>query len=93
MYDLSIFKTKTYKVLEYLYIHKSDKDIVRITQDEVAEKLGLSRATIHNIFSKLKEEGFLIQNKDKVAYYLLPKSTLILMSSMSALEKKLEKHT
>lgn len=45
--------------------------ISRTTQQEVAENLNKSRATINNMFTKLKKEGYLKKVDKKECCYIL----------------------
>ena len=56
MEDLILFVNSTYKVLDFLYDKKDCNNLIRITQNEIALAMGLSRATINTSFKELKEK-------------------------------------
>ena len=60
-----------FKVLLWMYDRKDDDNLVKVTQLELAENIGLSRPTVNIIFSKLKDAGYLIHNDKRVGHYYL----------------------
>ena len=66
--------TDYYKVLEILYLNQTtikDKVFVPITQNEVAETLGVHKMTVNAIFRELKNDNLVIQAEGKKRTYFL----------------------
>lgn len=71
MADLNILVNDNFRVLSWMYDNKDENNLVRVTQLELSENIGLSRPTVNMIFSKLKESGYLIHNDKRVGHYYL----------------------
>lgn len=71
MKNPKIFTNDTFEVLECLYRQMDEYGISRTTQQEIAERLNKSRATVNSIFSTLKSEGYLTKVDKKECCYLL----------------------
>ena len=65
---LKILTNDNFKVLSCLYNNKDKQNIIKLTQSEVAEIVGVSRATINIIFKLLKQEN-LIKYTNHVGRY------------------------
>ena len=50
---------------------RDKNNCARTTQQEVADELGLSRVTVHNIFKQLKEYWYVAQDLEHVGRYFL----------------------
>lgn len=75
MQDFNIFINSTYRVLEYLYDKRDVDNLIRITQNEIAKAINLSRVTISTSFKELKEKGYLIHDETRVGcYYITDKA-------------------
>ena len=71
MANIDILTNKTYSVLSYLYDKKDDINLVRITQTELSEDLGINRTLINSIFKTLSDNGYIRQDKTRVGRYYL----------------------
>ena len=71
MANSDILINDNFKVLLWMYDRKDDDNLVKVTQLELAENIGLSRPTVNIIFSKLKDAGYLIHNDKRVGHYYL----------------------
>lgn len=71
MRNPKIFTNDAFEVLEFLYLRIDGDDIIRTTQQDVAENLNKSRSTINNIFTTLKKEGYLLKIDKKECCYRL----------------------
>ena len=58
MSNVKYFTNDKFRTLAYLYDVKGNDNRARITQQEVADELGLSRVTMNGIFKQLKEDGY-----------------------------------
>ena len=71
MANSDILINDNFKVLLWMYDRKDDDNLVKVTQLELAENIGLSRPTVNIIFGKLKDAGYLIHNDKRVGHYYL----------------------
>lgn len=71
MPNIDIFTNKTYIVLSYLYDKKDNENLIRITQTELSENLGINRTLINSIFKSLSENEYIRQDKTHVGRYYL----------------------
>lgn len=65
------FTNDNFRVLAYLYDNMDASRLVKITQQEVSDALGISRVTINKIFKQLKGGGYITQDPTKVGRYYL----------------------
>ena len=65
------FTNDNFRVLAYLYDNMDPSRLVKITQQEVSDALGVSRVTINKIFKQLKEGDYLMQDTSKIGRYYL----------------------
>jgi len=77
-----------FKTLLYLYENKNKNNCVKITQAEVANDLNLSMMTIYKIFTELKNNNYIIQDKKHVGRYILTKNTIQLIKTLENLEQE-----
>ena len=78
MSKVSEFTNDNFRVLALLYDNKGKDNIVKFTQQEVADELSLSRVTINKIFKHFKENGYITQDKKRIGrYYLTSAGELI----------------
>lgn len=71
MSKLDIFVNDKFKVMSYMYDMMDKSYLVRVTQTELVEELGLSRSTINAIFRALKENGYIVHDDKKLGKYYL----------------------
>lgn len=71
MANPEILTTDNFKVLACLYDNKDKNNVVKITQGEVSEIVGISRVTINFIFKALREANYLVMDKEHVGRYVL----------------------
>lgn len=71
MSKLDIFVNDKFKVMSYMYDMMDKSYLVRVTQTELVEELGLSRSTINAIFRALKESGYIVHDDKKLGKYYL----------------------
>lgn len=85
--NTGIFLNNTFDVLSFLYDIKNENNIIRITQQEVADKLHISRITVNKTFNLLKENNYIIQDKTHVGMYILTQNALFLIKSINKINK------
>ena len=90
--NTSLFLNDYYRLLKLLYDNQTvvlDKTVIPLTQADIAEALGISKAKINVLIGKLKEEGYL--EKGQKGKYILLDRSLVMIEEMTKLEVKLEK--
>ena len=80
--SISEFTNDNIRVLAYLYDNMDASRLVKITQQEVSDALGISRVTINKIFKQLKEGNYLMQDSTKVGRYYVSESSARLVESL-----------
>ena len=75
------FTNDNFRVLAYLYDNMDTSRLVKITQQEVSDALGISRVTINKIFKQLKHGDYIAQDSTKVGRYYLTESSVRLVES------------
>ena len=85
--NTDIFLNNTFDVLYFLYDIKNENNIIRITQQEVADKLHISRITVNKTFNLLKDNNYIIQDKTHVGMYILTQNALFLIKSINKINK------
>lgn len=90
--NTSLFLNDYYRLLKLLYDNQTvvlDKTVIPLTQADIAEALGISKAKINVLIGKLKEEGYL--EKGQKGKYILLDRSLVMIEEITKLETKLEK--
>lgn len=80
--------TDNFRILAYLCKIKGKDNKVRITQQEIADKFDLSRATVNKIIGELKSEGYLEQDGSHIGRYVLTKDALLVIKTFNTLISK-----
>ena len=65
------FTNNNFLILSHLYDEKNQNNVVKITQDEVAEHLGLSRVTVNRAFVFFINNGYLRRDTSHVGRYTI----------------------
>lgn len=65
------FTNTNFVILAHLYDEKNNENVIKTTQDEVADKLQLSRVTINKAFSLFVQNGYLQRDLKHVGRYYL----------------------
>lgn len=65
------FTNNNFLILSHLYDEKNQNNVVKITQDEVAEHLGLSRVTVNRAFVLFINNGYLRRDTSHVGRYTI----------------------
>ena len=80
--------TDNFRILSYLCEIKGKDDRVSITQQEIANKFDLSRATVNKIIGELKSDGYLEQDGSHIGRYVLSKEALKVIKTVNGLNNK-----
>lgn len=81
------FLTDNFHILSYLCDLKGPDSKVSITQQEIADKFGLSRATVNKIFGELKNEGYIEPDGLHIGRYLINKSAFSVVKAIKGVKK------
>ena len=88
MSQLLRFANDHLKVLDCLYDEKNSNNVSHITQQEIADRLGLSRVTINKIIGELKQEGYIQLDGVHVGRYVLTDMAIKAVKTFRSLDKK-----
>lgn len=87
MSQTQYFTNDNFRTLAYLYDVKSGNNKVHITQQEIADDLGISRVTINKIVGELKSSGYLEQDGKHVGRYILTEKAISVVETFRMIEK------
>ena len=76
MSKIDYFTNENFKILNYLYDQRNSDNIVSITQQEIADELNLSRATINKMINDLTQNGYLKRIESKMARYIMSQEAI-----------------
>ena len=76
MSKIDYFTNENFKILNYLYDQRNSDNIVSITQQEIADELNLSRATINKMINDLTQNGYLKRIESKMARYVMSQEAI-----------------
>lgn len=76
------FTTDNFRILSYLCEIRGKDDKVSITQQEIADKFGLSRATVNKIVGELKSDGYIEQDGTHIGRYIIAKSAIKIVTTI-----------
>ena len=88
MSQIQYFTNDNFRTLAYLYDVKGANGKVHITQQEVADDLEISRATVNKIMGELREAGYIEQDGKHVGRYILTEKALSVIETFRSIEKK-----
>lgn len=89
MPDLEFFVNDNYTMLAYLYdIRNPNTNIANVTQDELAEKLYISRATVNKLIKNLRDAGYVLFDANHVGRYVLADKSIVVVETFKQLEQK-----
>ena len=89
MPDLEFFVNDNYTMLSYLYnIRNPNTNTANVTQDELAEKLHISRATVNKLIKNLRDAGYVLFDANHVGRYILADKSIVVVETFKQLEQK-----
>ena len=89
MPDLEFFVNDNYTMLAYLYnIRNPNTNTTNVTQDELAEKLHISRATVNKLIKNLRDAGYVLFDANHVGRYILADKSIVVVETFKQLEQK-----
>ena len=82
MPDLEFFVNDNYTMLAYLYnIRNPNTKTANVTQDELAEKLYISRATVNKLIKNLRDAGYVLFDANHVGRYILADKSIVVVET------------
>ena len=84
---VSEFTNDNFRTLAYMYDNKNEQNLIKTTQQEVSDELGLSRVTVNKIFKQLKENGYVTQDTTKVGRYYLTTEGITVVETFRKINK------
>lgn len=88
MPNIDQFITDNFHILSYLCDLKGSDNKASITQQEIADKFGLSRATVNKIVGELKAEGYIEPDGKHVGRYVLADKAIAVVETFRSIEKR-----
>ena len=79
MSNVEYFTNDKFRVLACLYDTKGIDNSTRITQQEIAEQLGLSRVTINGLLKQLKDDGYIQQDESRASKRTLTEKAILVV--------------
>lgn len=92
MEKLEQFFTDNYHVLSYLYDNSSPDNRICISQQEIADAIGLGRTKVNSIMQELKQQGYLVSEHGHMGRYLITPQAIILLKNIKTVNKTIEKN-
>ena len=87
MPNIEQFTTDNFRILSYLCEIKGKDDKVSVTQQEIADRFSLSRATVNKIIGELKAEGYIELDGKHVGRYIITKNANALIKAFKGFQK------
>ena len=88
MSNVKYFTNDKFRVLSCLYDTKGIDNGTRITQQEIAEQLGLSRVTINGLLKQLKDDGYIQQDESRASKRLLTEKAIMVVEMFRLADKQ-----
>jgi biotin operon repressor len=91
---IEIFLNDKYKLLKLLYDNQTlvlNKKVIPLTQQEISEALGMSKAKVNSLIGDLQENGYIaLETRGK---YLLLEKGILMVEDFRKTEAKLNKYS
>ena len=91
---IELFLNDKYKLLKLLYDNQTlvlNKKVIPLTQQEISEALGMSKAKVNSLIGDLQENGYIaLETRGK---YALLKKGILMVEDFSKTEAKLNKYS
>ena len=88
MPNIEQFTTDNFRILSYLCKIKGKDDKVSVTQQEIADKFSISRATVNKIIGELKKDGYIKLDGSHIGRYILTKNAILITKTFNVLNTK-----
>jgi predicted transcriptional regulator len=90
---IEYFGNDKYKVLACMskrQISVKDKIVIKLSQQEIADIVHLSKAKVNGIIAELKADGYITQESPRGKYSLTEKATIALAEMSNNLKKQIQ---
>lgn len=87
MSNVEYFTNDRFRVLACLYDARGADGSTRITQQEIADELNLSRVTINGIFKQLNDDGYLKRDPNRASKHLLTEKSILTVEMFRMADK------
>lgn len=91
---IELFLNDKYKLLKLLYDNQTlvlNKKVIPLTQQEISEALGMSKAKVNSLIGDLQENGYIaLETRGK---YLLLEKGILMVEDFRKTEAKLNKYS
>ena len=91
MSNVNYFTNDNFRVLSYLFDMKGSDNVARITQQEVADSLKISRITCNRIFQALKLREYIIPDPLHLGRYTLTNKAIKVVTMFRKSDKNTRK--
>lgn len=71
MSNLDYFTNNKFRALLIMYDNMGKNNVSRVTQQEVADEMGMSRVTLNTVFKQLREDGYIVPDPERMTRYTL----------------------
>lgn len=92
--EIELFLNDKYKLLKLLYDNQTlvlNKKVIPLTQQEISEALGMSKAKVNSLIGDLQENGYIaLETRGK---YLLLEKGILMVEDFRKTEAKLNKYS
>ena len=85
--QIKCFINDNFQTLSYLYDIRGEDNRARITQQEVADALGVSRSTLNKIMNELKKEGYIKQDGNYMGRYIVTDAAISVIETFRSIDK------
>lgn len=89
---IDLFLNDSYKLLKLLYDNQTvvlDKRVIPLTQNEIGNALGMSKAKVNSLIGQLQDEKFVsLETRGK---YALSEKAIMFIETMSRTDARLDK--
>lgn len=88
MSNIKCFTNENFAVLSYLFDIKDNNNESRISQQELGDKLGMSRVSINKIIKQLKKEEYITMDSSYMSKYTLTEKAISAVSMFRKSDNK-----
>lgn len=91
---IELFLNDKYKLLKLLYDNQTlvlNKKVIPLTQQEISEAVGMSKAKVNSLIGDLQENGYIaLETRGK---YVLLEKGILMVEDIDKTEAKLKKYS
>ena len=86
---MNLFLNSNYALLSHLHSIMNPDGVSHITQQELADKIMVSRITVNKMIQDLKREEYVIVDPRHIGRYRLTEKAIVLVESFQEINSKL----